>query len=364
MANTFAMAELLKDDYRKTFEQIVLYANMSFANEQFINDRMHNLFDSFMEAQANGKPVEKIVGSNLEKFCKDYFRADSKDIWVKEILKRLFYVALLTVVFVFLECIVRREGDPIQGVIINMMPVFIGVFVGGFLMTFGRLVQRRLMFRRPKIHPAVYYIVLVVLFVGGIGLFLVLTKGISLDMSASLALSIFGGYCVVYLAGMGLYRYKKYGSFQNPDVPGKVEKAEQKALEEEITFRSDVVSCAKAMATRFQKLKAKNAKKGKSEYTMEEFTQLIKKESTWGMKVKILWIAFPIFCIITGTLRMDMTQGLTAAIVSLVVFTVVLTVIYRIFWEASKEVFTAQRAVIEECERRNISIEEYVAELE
>ena len=148
------------------------------------------------------------------------------------------------------------------------------------------------------------------------------------------------------------------------DVPGKVEKAEQKALEEEITFRSDVVSCAKEMATRFQKLKAKNAKKCKPEYTMEEFTQLIKKETTWGMKIKILWIAFPIFCIITGTIRMDMTQGLTAAIVSFVVLTIVLTFIYRIFWEASKEVFTAQRAVIEACERRGIGIEESVEELE
>lgn len=231
-------------------------------------------------------------------------------------------------------------------------------------MTFGRIVQRRIMFRRPKIHPAVYYIVLIVLFVGGIGLFLVLTKGISLDMSAFLALSIFGGYCVVYLVGIGFYRYKKYGSFQNPNVPGKVEKAEQKNLEKEITFRSDVVSCAKAMVTRFNKLKEKNSKKGKPEYTMEEFIKLIKKETKWGMKTKILWIAFPIFCVVTGTLRMDMTQGLTAAIVSFVVLTVVLTFIYRIFWEASREVFTAQRAVIEECERRNISIEEYVAELD
>jgi len=364
MADTFAMKELLKDDYRKAFEQIVLYANMSFGNEQFIDDRMHNLFDSFMEAQANGKPVEKIVGGDLEKFCKEYFKADSKDIWVKEILKRLFHVAVLTVVFIFLEHFLRGEGGPVRGAVIDMKPILIGVFVGGFLMTFGRLVQRRLMFRRPKIRPAVYYIVLIVLFVGGIGLFLVLTKGISLNMSAFLALSIFGGYCVVYLVGIGFYRYKKYGSFQNPDVPGKVEKAEQKNLEKEITFRSDVVSCAKEMATRFQKLKAKNAKKGKPEYTMEEFTQLIKKETTWGMKIKILWIAFPIFCIITGTIRMDMTQGLTAAIVSFVVLTVVLTFIYRIFWEASKEVFTAQRAVIEECEKRGIGIEEYVAELE
>ena len=45
MIDTFAMAELLKGDYRKAFEQIALYGDMSEVPEPFTEDRILNIFD-------------------------------------------------------------------------------------------------------------------------------------------------------------------------------------------------------------------------------------------------------------------------------------------------------------------------------
>ncbi len=364
MADTFAMAELLKDEYRKTFEQITLYANLTFGNEQFVNDRMMNIYDMFIEAQENGKPVEKIVGADLEEFCKEYFKADSKGIWAKEIFKRLFHVAVIALVFIFIDYFMRGEGGTLSEATIDMKPILIGVFVGGVLITFGKFAQRKLMFRNTQTKPAAYYVALVALFLGGIGGLLVATKEADLNLNLFWAAGISGGYCVLYLVSTWIYRYSKYGSFRNPDKLSKEEKAQQKEFDEELTLQSDMVSSAKGMAKRFQRLQAKNQKQGKPEYTMEEFIKLMKKETQWGLGTKILWIVFPILCVAISTWRMWVAEGPVAATVVFAVTAVVLAFIYKLFWEALKGMFTAQRKVIEECEKRGVTIMQYVEGME
>ena len=54
---------------------------------------------------------------------------------------------------------------------------------------------------------------------------------------------------------------------------------EKKAFGQEISLRAEMINSAKEMEKRYQKLKQKNVKKGKPEYSMEDFAKLIKKET-------------------------------------------------------------------------------------
>ena len=71
MLDTISMAEKLQGDYRLVFEKADMYSTVSGSGDQNIeDDRLMNLFDLLIEAQHEGKPVEKIVGNDIEAFCK------------------------------------------------------------------------------------------------------------------------------------------------------------------------------------------------------------------------------------------------------------------------------------------------------
>lgn len=76
MLDTLSMAEKLKGDYRKVFEKADMYSILSSENEEAGDEKMMNLYDLLLEAQSNEKPVEKIVGTDIETFCKDYFKVE------------------------------------------------------------------------------------------------------------------------------------------------------------------------------------------------------------------------------------------------------------------------------------------------
>ena len=73
MAITF-----LKEDqegaYKDAFERVEIYAMATNMSEAVIDEMLMNLLDSLLNAQKKGKPVEKIVGNDIEQFCKDYFQ--------------------------------------------------------------------------------------------------------------------------------------------------------------------------------------------------------------------------------------------------------------------------------------------------
>ena len=79
MLDTISMAEKLRGDYRKAFEKADMYCVISSENEEAADDKMMNLYDCLLEAQNNEKPIEKIIGKDIEKFCKEYFKTDKEE---------------------------------------------------------------------------------------------------------------------------------------------------------------------------------------------------------------------------------------------------------------------------------------------
>ena len=70
MIDTLAMANLLNGEYKEAFTKIDMYGSMGNVDMDIYEDRIMNLYDMFVEAQEEGKPVEKIIGKDIEGFCK------------------------------------------------------------------------------------------------------------------------------------------------------------------------------------------------------------------------------------------------------------------------------------------------------
>lgn len=63
----------LKNEYKECFERVESYALLENVDEKNLEEMMMNLVDVLYTAQRKGKPLEKIVGKDMEAFCKSYF---------------------------------------------------------------------------------------------------------------------------------------------------------------------------------------------------------------------------------------------------------------------------------------------------
>lgn len=65
--------ETLHTTYKKAFEDVSMYAIAHYLSGEKYEEAMLNLYDVLFQAQADGQPVEKIIGKDVEEFCKYYF---------------------------------------------------------------------------------------------------------------------------------------------------------------------------------------------------------------------------------------------------------------------------------------------------
>lgn len=93
----------LNAEYKSAFEQVEMYVSFQTVDQTTSEERLGELLDIFLSAQDAGKPVQSIVGGNLEEFCKTF----CSDFGVKNrvllILDRLKSTAWLLAVFSLID---------------------------------------------------------------------------------------------------------------------------------------------------------------------------------------------------------------------------------------------------------------------
>ena len=63
----------LNSEYLEAFTKIQKYANTSIIGKKYKKEVLSSILDSFLNAQSEGKDISKIVGNDLEKFCRQCF---------------------------------------------------------------------------------------------------------------------------------------------------------------------------------------------------------------------------------------------------------------------------------------------------
>ena len=100
----------LTGEYKDTFKYIEMYVSTENVDENTKNELLGSLMDTFLTAQNEGKPVKKITGRNLERFCKEFcsdFSFKQHFINVVERLSWLMVVMGITVIFNLLDFFVK-----------------------------------------------------------------------------------------------------------------------------------------------------------------------------------------------------------------------------------------------------------------
>ena len=362
MLDILAMEEKFTGEYKRAFAKISMYGTMTAIDSDKYEDRVMNIYDILLSAQEDGKPVEKIIGRDIEGFCRTYYANHSGAEWIGHIFKRAFRLMLILAVYSLLELVLTLAEDAnnagFMGIEVNAAPFLIGVLVGFVVIGIDNVAKHRLLLKTDKIKNGVFAVGTLIVFAICVAVGIVLFGNLDAKMPLWLMLAISGGYSVLYLLIAGIVRFVKNGTLKNIDKMGR---QELKEFNKELTLEYDIKTSAEGMAEQFDKMKKKYAKKGKPE---PEYADFVKKMRNDHKSTKYIELLFIVFIVVVSVVNVAINMGseeMLVAVISAVIVATVTLAIFLIAMKAIGEVEEAQCIILDECEQKGIDIYEYIA---
>ncbi len=263
------METQLNGEYRHVFAKAQLYSTLKSISDDVAEEKMLELYDLLLTAQTDGKPVEKLVGKNQNKFIKNFFGDYTFADRLKNVPSVLYRWAW--VIFV-IECIEAIAADDTIKNFFHIKSDVSGYGIGlltGTLIYFicnGILAPILLKNKKNSNFTGWYFLILAMIVV-----FTLLGIGFFGEMSITLLTHPFiicsGIYILVYLIVRSIWRYKNYGSIRNTR-----KKIEQDSYYKNLYDKDMEKIYLKGWQSRYKRL----SKKGK--VTEENFIDKLKKE--------------------------------------------------------------------------------------
>lgn len=345
------MAGQLNGAYREVFEKTELYGVVKNVNADVQDDLMMNLFDLLLTAQNDGKPVEKIVGPDMERFCAEYYQNYN----VRERLK-YFPVSLYHMMrFIFLIELIDffcLEGEVDLLYAQSDLTPYLGGFGLSLLFTMILDVFVRPMIFRTKIKPVFYYIGFLLIWAASIAICVWQTDGMMIPIPMFLILLISGLYTALYLVVRSVFRYRRFGSIRR-------QKSMAEAFDRIAKRNSMEQFLLDAMLTTYKRKNKRRRKKEKKELTPCEFTEKVrrdyqKEKNSW--KGMLLCFAAIILCAIAIT-------AYTSTFFDTILFSLVLFVVESpIYWylvRSTQRTNRIRKEILDACDSEGISVIEY-----
>ena len=362
MLDILAMEEKLTGEYKQAFSKISMYGTMTPIDSDKYDDRVLNIYDMLMTAQADKKPVEKIIGEDIVLFCKEYYKNHSPLEWIGNVAKRIFTVMLIILAYSVVEWLLIAGDNSMtdsgfMDIKIKATPFLIGIVAGAIVIVSESIIKRRMLQKNESLKKGIYVACIILLFAICIALGIVFFVDREIMMPLWVMLAITGGYSLLYIIGTVAVAFKGEGVFKCTD---KDEKQALKAYQKELTLEYDIKTSAEAMAERFDKMKNKAKKKGKSEPTFNDFADYIRKDHKIMRVVDAAFTVFSLAIIVVNVVINIDSEGFVVAIIAAIMVAVITLGIFKLAMKALKEVEEAQDIILAECEKNKIDIYEYV----
>ncbi|MGN0291289.1 MAG: DUF1048 domain-containing protein [Lachnospiraceae bacterium] len=277
--------EKLQGEYFRTFDKIEVYC-LTHMDEDRQEESLTELLDIFLNAQEEGKEVEKIIGNNLESFCENFCYGQEKNV-ILEVVRAIKRISWIVFLFSLIEMVLRYGlGDePILAMNTDIVPIIIGVVCGSLWGLIARIMIKMNLFSSDKISMRkIDRCGIVVCFISGIVSGVMNSSfGWEIGIKVWQVMAVSGGYLIIYYLLRKIYDRKS-----------------KSVKQEKIKLWDFVIQdMPDAMNERYEKHNRKLVKKGKEPLTKEEFTQFLKKENKKGQKIdKYGWL---IYIVIIGS---------------------------------------------------------------
>ncbi len=270
-----AYEDKLNDEYAEAFSVIESYSFTKRVDEKLADEWLMELMDNMLTAQEAGKPVESIVGNDIDRFCREFYNRYSGSDIVIGIARKVYGLSAIIFFFSLIDGLLADEGESFFLGGTDIMPYLCGMLAGFILsemilVVFIPLLRKRKIsyktYDKLKVWATIGYMVLVGVLCG------ILADRVELNVDRLVLIVISGGYCIIYNVIRAAINYRRYGTIREPKV-------------EQVTMR-DMVNAnmetefPKTLLKQYEKKNERLINKGKGELSDEDFmTGLSKKYS-------------------------------------------------------------------------------------
>jgi DNA-binding ferritin-like protein (Dps family) len=323
----------LQGEYREAFWTINTYMEAKRIDEDALQERMGELLDVFLSAQEAGRPVTKIVGNDIERFCKNFCECFG---WKNRILSYLDGLCWLAwVIFIWsILAFVFQLTEPDGGGNTDWMHLTAEENIGGallgavllfFLWGIVNETVQRVMFSTKKFSVNIITGIRTVLLLLSFVIFFLLAmtdSSVIYNPPSWICILICAGYLILYQIG----NRKRIQERKTH----KISFCSMVASESEKTFPEE-------MQKAFTKQNQKRVKRGKAPLSWEEFIEERRANCQKLRKWKWFYFVSPLIIAIFVTVCFAIGEE---SLFETVVFAIVLLAIeYPLFlfvWTAEK----------------------------
>lgn len=350
----------LQGKYLEVFDKVELYSQLKNISGDMSNEMMMELLDMLLMAQKEKKPVEKIVGKDVEKFCHNYFSEYSWKNRLQEMAKR-FYTSMWFIFVMEMLEIIFMLGDAdfhLLTATTDVSGYLVGFLTSATVFTILDVIATYFLFRwkrfSVKLYNKISFALLVIASIGIICFFNV--ENLLLNLPVFPVVLFSGGYIFIYFIIRSIWRWKWYGSIRKAKEPGEVSMGTQIMEEVRKTLPFE-------LRKRYERKNKGRIRRKKALMTPEEFTEVIRKENKFLEKFD-QYFAFVVFAII---LAASIYEMITNEVIEGMLFFLILCIaeIPALLWaHAMKRGDQIRNEIIAACDEQEITIIEYVNRLE
>ncbi len=347
----------LKGDYLKVFDKIELYGQTGSMDALTYEERMMDLVDMFITAQDKGRPVQKIIGTDVEAFCGEYFGEYTWKDRMKSLPKQMLPLAWLLFVFAIFDILVlvtdMENGSSFWTWKTDASGWLFGYAWGILVSVIIGVLLRPFVFRSKKLSPNILAIATLIIGFGGIFCFADLMPMIEMPVWVELLVS--GGYLLLYYVVRGFLNYRNHGSIKSQEIVSKISfwgKVDEGIIQD----------LPKIHKKRFEKKNEKLAKKNKPLISEERYMEEFRKEVVIDKKVSLVsTIIIIVFLAVVVVSQMFQSGIADGALLLTLLFFIEIPII-KWTWKGYKN--SPREIVLNRCEELGIGIVEYARKLE
>ncbi|MCD8141654.1 MAG: DUF1048 domain-containing protein [Clostridiales bacterium] len=336
----------LEGEYYQTFDRIELYCVSQGMDDDSQERLLGELLDMFLTAQQAGRPVKRIVGGDLEEFCRQFCSGLGWKSRGIDTLNNLASCAKWMLAFTALELVCNLEEAALPDLQTDVSGYIIGWGIGLFVSLLVGMAVKGLMFRWKRISMGVYNGLLLGALAVLVAAVLLLPEAgvplpvLSLPMWAVLAGC--GGYLVVYYAVWGWWRRA-----HNIQPPQKVKLID--LVTEELP---------KDLLTQYEQKNQRRLRRGKPPITPEEYTEKMRRRNRIDRRFRGVWW----WLLVAGYACLVVWVAMDSALADTLVFAAILCAIAfvnRKFFRYIDQVTDWWTEVLKVCDRNGVTAIEY-----
>lgn len=342
MKETYMLyTDKLTEEYRAVFDRVEIYISTQSIDGVSVEERLNELLDIFLSAQSAGKSVDKVVGNDLEAFCKAFcsdYTLKNRILNILDILKVLAQAMLIiSALDIFSIIWDLADGTAVDFYSyvssLNVSGYFMGILIAMVFAFASDFIVRRIMFKYKKVSmnalrvisclTAVIVFVLMMIF-----FFSDSTNFFNCPVWVILVCA------TVYLAVYYIFNYKRV-KYQRIN---KIRFRDMVSAEFRDVFPDE-------MEKKYARANKRSIKKGNGDLPIEAFLEKEEKDCNITEKLKLLYYITPIVITAMGFIEIEFESFLDAVFY----ITIMLAVEYCIMlglWKVFKKGVDERRAWI------------------